>query len=102
MMIGLFDWRDMAGEFETDSIVIAKEVIDPCSKTALHMEVESRLDLETLLNQLPEKKRMVAQLCRDGVSQSEIAHRMKLSRGRVCQILREIGMLIAGESLSKN
>lgn len=84
----------MSCEYDTDLMFMAKEIIDPCDKTALHAEVEKRIDLDSIIQALPGKKQQVANLFREGISQSEIAKTLNLSRGRISQILREIGKLI--------
>ena len=78
-----FDYQDE----KLDMIVfeISKEQI------SVHMQVENALDIESILKSVSCRKRAVANLYKGGNSQSEIARKLKISRGRVSQILREIG-----------
>ena len=54
-------------------------------------KAEIRIDVDGFLDKLPHKKRQVAELCKEGLTQIEIANTLNITQGRVSQIIKEIG-----------
>lgn len=52
-------------------------------------EIENKIDIDAFIDGLPTRKRCIARLYRDGMNQAEISKAMKLTRGRISQIMRE-------------
>jgi RNA polymerase sigma factor (sigma-70 family) len=52
-------------------------------------ETEERIDIDAFINSLPTKKRLIANLCREGMNQIEIAKATNLTKGRISQIISE-------------
>lgn len=57
---------------------------------------EIKIDVEAVLEKLPNKKRQVAELCKEGLTQVEIANTLNITQSRVSQILKEIGRNFEG------
>jgi len=52
-------------------------------------EIENRIDIDSFIAGLPTRKRVIASLYREGMTQTQISKKMDLTRGRISQIMRE-------------
>lgn len=52
-------------------------------------DIENRIDIDAFIDGLPTRKRFIARLYREGMNQAEISKAMKLTRGRISQIISE-------------
>lgn len=58
--------------------------------TKEYRDLEKKMDVDSIIEKLPPKKKAVALLCRLGMVQAEIARELNISQRRVSQIYQEI------------